>query len=122
MPTILHIAYRDDWQTALALGSYAGPTLEAQGFIHCSQPGQVLAVANARFTGRDHLLLLCIVRELVTVEIRDENLDGGADLFPHLYGPLNVDAVILAADFTESPEGGFTIPAPALALLDRERI
>ncbi len=90
---ILHIARRDQWQQAQEIGSYRGDTLDSEGFIHCSKFDQISKVATERFRGRDDLVLLAIDPDRVQAEIVQENLEGGSDLFPHVYGPLNLDAI-----------------------------
>jgi uncharacterized protein (DUF952 family) len=84
---IQHITTAAAWEAARADGSYRGDTLETEGFIHCSEPHQVADVAESFYKGRDGLVLLDIDPAKVTPEIKYE---GG---FPHIYGPLNVDAV-----------------------------
>ena len=111
MNIILHIALRDAWDNAKASRSYQGDTLESEGFIHCSTPAQLIPVANFRFRGRTDLVLLGIDRARVTAAIRDENLEGGSTLFPHIYGPLNIDAVIDVFDFPPQADGSFVWPA-----------
>ena len=91
---ILHIAEREAWREAQAAGSYEADSLTSEGFIHCSKPEQISAVANRYYRGRTDLVLLYIESERVNAEIRYENLEGGEELFPHIYGPLNLDAVI----------------------------
>ena len=81
---IFHIASADLWGQAGQ--TYQGDTLESEGFIHCSTAEQVLTVANAIFRGRTDLVLLRIAAERVEPEIRYENLEGGSELFPHVYG------------------------------------
>ncbi len=95
MTTILHISDRADWHSAQLSGTYEADSLRSQGFIHCSRPDQVVGVANSdnRFDGQDDLVLLCIDPDIVASEIQRESLDGGDDLFPNIYGPLNLDAV-----------------------------
>lgn len=110
MATILHIAKRKDWQEARACGSYRGDTLASQGFIHCSTPEQVIPVANAVFRGQDDLVLLCIDTAKVDAEIRHENLEGGDELYPHVYGPLNIDAVVSVLSFEPQADGTFALP------------
>jgi uncharacterized protein (DUF952 family) len=107
---ILHIATKDAWEAAKASGFYAITTLKSEGFIHCSKPAQVLRVARERFAGRDDLVLLEIAENRVRVEIKYENCEGGTDLFPHLYGPLNVDAVIGVHEFAPDKNGEFDLP------------
>lgn len=110
MTTILHITHHESWRQARLKGTYHGDTLAAEGFIHCSTPAQVLQVAHARFLGQQGLVLLYIDQGRVTPEVRYENLEGGTDRFPHIYGPLNLDAVIDVADFEPGPDGRFELP------------
>ena len=110
MTTLLHIAIRDEWENAKASGSYQADTLGSEGFIHCSKPHQLITVANFRFRGRTDLVLLHLDRAKVEAEIREENLEGGEELFPHIYGPLNLDAVIDVFDFQPQTDGSFVLP------------
>jgi uncharacterized protein (DUF952 family) len=110
MDIILHIARQDDWEKARRAGSYQAGTLASQGFIHCSTPEQVVPVANALFPGQEDLVLLCIDTRKTGAEIRHENLEGGEELFPHVYGPLDVEAVVRVLKFKPEPDGTFTLP------------
>jgi uncharacterized protein (DUF952 family) len=111
MDIILHITRKDEWEQARASGSYRADTLETQGFIHCSTRQQVIRVANSLFRGHDDLVLLCIDSNRVEATIHYENLAGGDERFPHIYGPLNVEAVICVLDFKPQADGTFTLPA-----------
>ena len=93
--------------------TYSGDTLQSEGFIHCSTAEQVLSVANAIFRGRADLVLLTISAERVEVEI-SYNLEGRVELFPHLYGPLNRDAVVSVEPLELGADGAFVAP-PSLA-------
>lgn len=110
MPTIFHITTREAWESALASGAYTTPTLASEGFIHCSEPRQVARVANERFRGRSDLVLLEIDSARVGRKILYENTEGGAELFPHIYGPLNLDAVTRVLRFEPNEGGSFTTP------------
>jgi uncharacterized protein (DUF952 family) len=73
----------------------------------------VTRVANARFRGTDDLVLLCVAVDRLEAPLRYEPGDPGSDeLFPHLYGPLDVGAVLRVLPFAEGPEG-FALPAEA---------
>ena len=105
---IFHVASKEMWEQTGP--TYSGDTLQSEGFIHCSTAEQVLPVANAIFKGRADLVLLKISAERVEAEIRYENLDGGAELFPHLYGPLNRDAVVSVEALEPGTDGAFVAP------------
>jgi len=108
---IFHITTQADWQEAQRAGDYRADSLSSQGFIHCSTREQILPVAKRYYSGRSDLLLLCIETDRVSAPIRYENLEGGAELFPHIYGALNLDAVVKAAALQPQPDGTFTFPA-----------
>jgi uncharacterized protein (DUF952 family) len=108
--TIFHIAARADWAAAQAAGAYTADSLASEGFIHCSTAAQVIATANRIFKGRHDLVLLSIDSARVKPEIRYENLEGGTQLFPHIYGALAIDAVIAVHDFPPSADGSFVMP------------
>ncbi len=107
MIDLFHITRRRDWQKALEDGTYQADTLASQGFIHCSTRAQVASVANRLFRGEHGLVLLEIDSRRVQPEIRRENLEGGTELFPHIYGPLNLEAVEKVVEFEPGPDGQF---------------
>ena len=109
--TILHITTLGEWHQAMEVGVYRAASLSSEGFIHCSRPEQVLQVANTLFRGQTGLVLLCIDRERVAAPVREENLEGGADQFPHIYGPLNLDTVYQVINFVPGSDGLFELPA-----------
>jgi uncharacterized protein (DUF952 family) len=99
---IFHIADRDRWLRSRAAGSYTASTigmeLEQQGFIHLSFEAQVPFVAESFYRDVPNLVLLHVDESLLTAELKVEQLDGAPEPFPHLYGPLNVDAVVAVTD------------------------
>ena len=128
MGIILHIISRADWERALLVdGRYRAASLETEGFIHCSTPELVVSVANAFYKDAKGLVLLCIDPNRVAAEIRfeppahvdgtpaDMQVEDGA-LFPHIYGPLNGDAVLMVVPFEPDSDGTFSLP-PEIALL-----
>jgi uncharacterized protein (DUF952 family) len=96
---IFHLALARDWDAALATGEYAvstrGRTLADEGFIHASWSHQWRGVRD-RFYGdvTEPLVLLEIVPALLTVEVREEAVPGLEERFPHVYGPIDVHAVV----------------------------
>jgi uncharacterized protein (DUF952 family) len=110
---IYHIATRTDWERARRDGEYttstAGRTLAQEGFIHASQAAQVAGVANASYRDSpDELVVLVIDAGLVRAPIRYEDVPGADAPFPHIYGPLNTDAVLAARPLPAGPDGLFT--------------
>ncbi len=110
MPLLLHIAERQCWATAAHSGDYRPDSLAEEGFIHCSLPEQVVAVANALYRGRKNLVLLVIDPVKVPAEIRFEDCYESGQEFPHIYGPLPVEAVDQVLTFAPGPDGQFTLP------------
>ncbi|MEP6569369.1 MAG: DUF952 domain-containing protein [Acidobacteriota bacterium] len=107
MAIIFHIARHEAWANREAVGSYYPEAFPIEGFIHCSTSKQVIKVADARLRGQSGFVLLFIDTDKVTAEIRYENLEGGQELFPHIYGELNTGAVVRVAGFEPSADGYF---------------
>ena len=107
---ILHICTRQSWEEAAVADEYTGDTLATEGFIHCSTPEQVVEVANYMFKGTPRLLLLVIDESKVKNELKYEDA-GNGKLYPHIYGSLNLDAVLRAVDFNPGSDGTFVLPS-----------
>lgn len=90
---LMHITNRRKWEKARVKGVYADKSLQTDGFIHCSYPHQATRVANALFRQQDGLVVLCIDEKAVKAEIRVEDLYHSGEAFPHIYGPLEIEAV-----------------------------
>lgn len=97
MNTIYHITRRQVWEEALRTGNYQADSLLTEGFIHCSTPAQVLKTADRFFKNQTGLIILYIDVDKVKSEVRYELADN--ELFPHIYGALNIDAVYQTIDF-----------------------
>ena len=94
MPEILHVTPRGAWERAVAEGEYRGDALETEGFIHCCLPGQLGGVISRYFQGRTDLVVLRTEPERLISPLRWERPPGSTETFPHVYGPLNLDAVV----------------------------
>jgi uncharacterized protein (DUF952 family) len=106
--TILHFCPLADWEAARQRGVYAADTLDTEGFIHCSTPAQVHLPANALVRGRTDLVLL---------EIDEARLPEAPRYelgFPHVYGPIPLDAIVAVHDFPPGADGYFAVP-PGIA-------
>jgi uncharacterized protein (DUF952 family) len=115
MNTILHITKRQQWEQAKDLNSYRADSLDSEGFIHCSNSTQIVKVANRFFNNQNELVLLFINSDQVQAEIRDEEAEIG-ELFPHIYGELNIDAVYQVIDFEAEKDGLFVLPQEVVNL------
>ena len=102
---LVHICQLHDWESIQENGLYSPPSIFIEGFIHFSRPHQVLEVANRFYAKVSNLLLLWIDPRKLMQPLRWEIVDG--QLFPHLYGPLNVDAVLKTSDFLPDEDGIF---------------
>ena len=105
---LYHITSGREAEDARQRGVYVPAAFDREGFIHCSYAHQVVAVANRIFRGRTDLVLLEIDRARLNCRVVDENLEGGAELFPHIYGQLRMDAVIAIREFPCDDEGRFS--------------
>jgi uncharacterized protein (DUF952 family) len=110
---IYHIIPRLQWEQAQAAGTYSAASLATEGFIHASTREQVADTANRYYHGQPGLMLLAIDPEKTSAEVRFDPVerDGVLTHFPHIYGPLNLDAVLAAAALPPQPDGSFTFPA-----------
>lgn len=107
MKKIYHITTQIEWYQAKVDGKYTFCSLETEGFIHCSLVSQYLKVANFRFKGKENLILLEIDEEKVSAKVVYENLEGGVEDFPHIYGPLNIEAVVNVYQMLTDETGNF---------------
>ena len=109
---------RKQWIEATRLGEYSVPSLQTDGFIHASTISQVLPVAAKFYKGLSGLILLEIDPKRLNSEVKWEPPTGGpppgvpeGDAFPHIYGPVNLDAVTQVVDFDPDENGEFHLPA-----------
>lgn len=109
---IYHITSLTDWEQALEVGQYTAASLNHEGFIHASNREQVTDTANLYYRGQTGLVLLEIDPSRLAAELRYEQGTGHTEpqLFPHLYGPLNLDAVMQVLPFDPQPDGTFCFP------------
>lgn len=91
---LLHITTAAEWDAAQARGTHEPDSLRTEGFVHCSTPAQIAGVARRFFRGQRGLVLLEIDPDRLGAEVRFENTEGGEELFPHVYGVIEVAAVI----------------------------
>ena len=111
---ILHITTAAAWQDALEMGRYEPDSLSDEGFIHCSDSSQILRVANTFYRNQRGLILLVIDPARLTCKMKweppAEPRPAGVsseERFPHLYGPLNLSAVVRTLGIEPDAGGEF---------------
>jgi glutathione S-transferase len=113
--SIFHLTTPVEWSRAVAGGVYGLSTrdrsLDQVGFVHCSYRDQVLGVAELLYADAAELVVLEVDPRRLASPVRAENLEGGHELFPHLYGPLEVSAVVRALPMRRDAGGRFRLPA-----------
>ena len=106
---LVHLALAAEWDEAVERGgpylrSTIGRSLDEVGFIHCSFADQVEATRERFYAGRHDVVALTVDPARVDVPIRVEDLAGTDEAFPHVYGPLELDAVIDVRPIGAAPE------------------
>lgn len=90
---IYHLTPKKNWDAALIQGFYDAPSLYSEGFIHCSVKEQVHATLERYFKDQSEILLLTIEESKLQYNLQyDFSISLNQD-FPHIYGPINIDAV-----------------------------
>lgn len=138
MTLIFHIVSRDAALLARQMGEYRAESLSSEGFIHFSGIHQLLGVANRFYAGLHGQVILAVEPARLTAQLKyeapvhpvaalaqpknedlsgDERLRDSSNTFPHLYGPLNFDAVIAIYDFEPDANGEFSLPTELIAAL-----
>ncbi len=106
---IFHLAADTQWERAQRTGEgYAPADFATEGFVHCSTAGQVAATANRYYRGRRDLVLLEIdAGALGPALVWEPGRGGCRDLFPHVYSPIGLDAVVSARAVVPGADGRF---------------
>lgn len=107
---IYSIISRGAWEEVSKAEVYAPESLQKEGFIHCSTKEQIPWVASQYYAGRTDLVLLGIDEKALKPELVYEDLYDLNELFPHIYGELNLDAVQKVIPFGPNEDGTFAFP------------
>jgi uncharacterized protein (DUF952 family) len=91
---IYHVVTEINWQNALLAGFYEAESLAKEGFIHTSKAEQVAGVLERYYKGQPNLFLLHIDETKLTAPLKYELAPSVNEEFPHIFGPLNIDAVV----------------------------
>ena len=111
MTLIYKIATKDLWQAAEANGAFTGAPVDiADGYIHFSTDAQVRETARRHFAGQDGLILAAIEADRLPAEALRHEPSRGGQLFPHLYVPLPLDAVVWVKPLPRGADGLHIFP------------
>ncbi len=95
---IYHITTKKKWEESLVLGQYESDTLAEEGFIHCSTKDQVAGVLQRYYEGSKGLVKLTIEKEKIERPLIFELAGSINEVFPHIHGALNLNAVVEVTD------------------------
>jgi uncharacterized protein (DUF952 family) len=102
---IFHLCQRQDWMDALQTGEYIADSLKREGFIHCSRDDQVTDVANRYYQAIPDMVILAIDPAKLISKVRWDK--SGEEVYPHVYGPINLEAVCSMADICPKSDGSY---------------
>lgn len=96
MALIYHITTTTAWAEAMRAGQYEAPSLQSEGFIYNCEESQVAAILQRFYTDQQDLVKLIIDTDKLSSPLVYEWSASLQDTFPHIYGPVNLDAVLEA--------------------------
>ena len=91
---IYHITTKQQWNDAQKKGFFDEVSLQLEGFIHNSTEAQVAGVIERYYKGKTDLLLMHIDENKLTAELKYELAPSVNELFPHVFGNINLEAVV----------------------------
>ena len=94
MPIIYHITTRTEFEKAKLTGQYESPALKEEGFIHCCEADQVEGILQRYFQGKKDLVKFVIDTAKLKSQLIYDWSPSIEATFPHIYGPINLDAVV----------------------------
>jgi len=107
---IFHITNAQGFKSLLLTGNYLPELFSQDGFVHCSFRDQVTQTANRFFSTQDNLLLFEINEISLCNLLKIENLEGGKELFPHVYGSIPLESISQIAIMVKT-KNGFEFPS-----------
>ena len=92
-PVIYHFTTLQEWEDAQDKGGYEPPSFQREGFIHCATEEQLEGVLKKHFKQHENLVKLVIDPLRLTSSLRYDKDEDQQQEYPHIYGPLNLEAV-----------------------------
>jgi uncharacterized protein (DUF952 family) len=90
---IFHVTTSEEWLVHRNLPTYTPTAFAQEGFIHCSTAAQLPGVLERYFAGKENLIILNIEEAKLTSPLKYEAATNN-ELFPHVFGPINKDAIV----------------------------
>ena len=103
----IYTATPGEWEEIQARKTFHDARFLKEGFIHCSYPEQTLRVLNKHYKQENTVVLLVIDPRKLAVPWKSEDLKNRGDKFPHVYGPINLSAVVASHDIPRGDDGTF---------------
>ena len=104
---ILHCMKKKNWEEKRNNDYWGGEDIESEGFIHCSTVDYFWRVASNFRDVKEDLVLVCIDENKLKAEVRYEDGDNCGRAYPHIYGLINKDAVIMVLPFLKNEDGTY---------------
>ncbi len=98
-----------EWEMYKKGTIYSPESLESQGFIECLRGSQLKDAANRLYQGAENLMLVVINTSLLEAKLKYEREEELDEVIPHIYGPLNTDAIIDKIELAPEEDGTFDI-------------
>lgn len=107
---IYHIATESEWEASLDDENYIPERYAEDEFIHCSTKDQIVRTAHRLYSDESYIILLYIDDSNESDFIKYENLEGGTELFPHIYRPLPKESISRVVKVGKKDDGSFDFP------------
>lgn len=106
---IFHITTEEEFQNHKEGGEYHPESIDTDGYIHCSKGSQIEEAANRLFPDADQIVLLIIDIPTLSADVKYEADEETGEKFPHIYGPLNTNAIMDKLNIFTEDSGAFKI-------------
>ncbi len=118
---ILHCMKKSTWESVKDKEYYGSAYIKAVGFLHCSSIEYMWRVAPMYEGVKDELVLLCIATSMVEPTIQWERGESNDRQYPHIYGELNLSAVVDVYPFLRDERGKFKLNPDLMEIIDGEK-
>ena len=107
---IYHLITKSDLRQRITHQFLYEPSLKLEGFTHNATLNQVVPVANRHYKGMQDTLLLEIDEKLLKFPLRYDYVEKLGQHFPHIYGPINLSAVVRIHPMPVNSDGTYRLP------------